>query len=63
MFKLIGNKCAKIEINSSIVVVSILLWFLVLESEGMKAGMSEGPAFGGLQHCHGRIRHMLVKCA
>jgi hypothetical protein len=26
----------------------------------MQVGMSEGPAFGGWQHCRGRIGHMLV---
>jgi hypothetical protein len=26
----------------------------------MEAGMSDGPAFGGWQHCHGGIRNMLI---
>jgi hypothetical protein len=26
----------------------------------MGAGMSDGPTFGGWQHCRGGIRHMLV---
>jgi hypothetical protein len=29
----------------------------------MEAGMSEGPAFGGWQHCRGGILHILVNVA
>jgi hypothetical protein len=60
MFKLIGNKRAKIEICSSLLSFSFCCANLYWKVEGMEAGINGGPAFGGWQHCRGGILHMLV---
>jgi hypothetical protein len=60
MFILIRNKCAKIEINSSLLSFSFFCGNLYWRVERMEAGMNGGPAFGGWQHCRGGILHMLV---